>query len=254
MEYITINAENIEQEHICCCISDVKGENCVSSKKDWLKERFTEGLVFLKANIRGKVFIEYIPAEYAWYPIHANDYMHINCFWVSGQYKGEGYANELLNQCINDAKQKGKKGITIIAAEKNRPFLFEGAYLKHKGFQIADTALPFFVLYYLPFEKTTKVPCFDACVKQDSIEEQGLVLYYTNQCPHTIKYVKIIEDIAKNHNVILNIHKIDSLEKAQKAPTPFTTYSFFYNGKFITNEIFSGKKFEKFLSDHNLIK
>ena len=34
-----VTLENLEAEHICCCISDKKGENCVSSKKSWLRNR-----------------------------------------------------------------------------------------------------------------------------------------------------------------------------------------------------------------------
>lgn len=50
------------------------------SKKEWMKNRFAEGLVFLKCDVRGKCFIEYIPAESAWAPVYAPDYMYINCF------------------------------------------------------------------------------------------------------------------------------------------------------------------------------
>ena len=37
-------------------------------KKEWLKQRFAEGLVFYRSTERGKCFIEYIPAENAWVP------------------------------------------------------------------------------------------------------------------------------------------------------------------------------------------
>ena len=110
MDFIKVDDTNIEKEHICCCITNKKGENCVSSKKEWMQGCLKDGLVFLKADVRGKVFIEYMPAENAWYPIDAPGYMHINCFWISGQYKGKGYANQLLEQCIEDAKKKGKCG------------------------------------------------------------------------------------------------------------------------------------------------
>ena len=33
MEIITVDQENIEREHICCAISDKKGESCVALKK-----------------------------------------------------------------------------------------------------------------------------------------------------------------------------------------------------------------------------
>lgn len=109
MDYIRLTPENIDKEHICCAISGDKDPQVVS-KKQWLRERMDDGLVFLKADLRGKCFIEFIPAEKAWVPIDADGYMHINCFWVSGSCKGQGYSNDLLEQCIEDAKAKGKKG------------------------------------------------------------------------------------------------------------------------------------------------
>jgi hypothetical protein len=48
------------------------------SKKVWLAERFDDGLIFKKGDVRGKCFIEYIPSEKAWAPIEAEDYMYIN--------------------------------------------------------------------------------------------------------------------------------------------------------------------------------
>lgn len=87
-------------------------------KKAWLKERLDEGLVFLKCNVRGKCFIEYIPAEYAWAPVEADGYMYIDCLWVSGQFKGHGYSTLLLDECIRDSKEKGKKGLVILSSKK----------------------------------------------------------------------------------------------------------------------------------------
>ena len=110
MEYIRVTKENIEKEHICCAISSNKDIQVIS-KKNWLKERFDDGLVFLKSVERGKCFIEYIPAENAWNPIIAEGYMYIDCLWVAGSFKGNGYSNDLLNACIEDSKAKGKKGI-----------------------------------------------------------------------------------------------------------------------------------------------
>ena len=70
MEYIRVTKDNLEQEHICCAISNNRDVQ-VSSKKAWLADRFDDGLVFLKSVERGKCFIEYIPAENAWNPIVA---------------------------------------------------------------------------------------------------------------------------------------------------------------------------------------
>lgn len=42
MKYIHITKENIDKEHICCAMS---GKQSLA-KKEWLKQRFDEGLVF----------------------------------------------------------------------------------------------------------------------------------------------------------------------------------------------------------------
>lgn len=252
MNIITVNIDNLEKEHICCAISDKKGECQVSSKKAWLRERFTDGLVFKKADVRGKVFIEYIPAEKAWAPIDANGYMYINCLWVSGQYKGQGISNTLLNECMIDSKNKGKKGLVILSSKKKMPYLADPKFLAYKGFLIADTASPYYELMYLPFEENIGKPSFKSCVKEEQTNEKGFMLYYSNQCPFTVKYVTLIEEIAKARNVEIKIIKYETTEQAQNSFTPFTTYSLFYNGDFITNEILSDKKFIKLLKEKGI--
>ena len=62
MNIIDVTKENLQQEHICCAISNNK--DCqVASKKQWLSERFEDGLVFKKGDVRGKCFIEYLPRK-----------------------------------------------------------------------------------------------------------------------------------------------------------------------------------------------
>jgi GNAT superfamily N-acetyltransferase len=247
MEIIAVDQDNIEREHICCAIADQKGETGVSSKKAWLKERFQDGLVFKKLDARGKAFIEYIPAEKAWCPIVADGYLHINCFWVSGQFQGQGYANQLLGQCIADTKAGGKLGISVLSSTKKRPFLSDPQYLKHKGFRVADTASPDYELLYLPLAENAPVPGFKPGAKKGQTEEKGMVLFYSNQCPHTDKYAPLVKELAGQRGLAVTLHKIETAEQAQNAPAPFTTYSFFYNGDLVTHEIFSEKRFTKFL-------
>jgi ribosomal protein S18 acetylase RimI-like enzyme len=249
MSIIDVNESNIDREHICCAITDKKGESCVSSKKEWMCKRFDDGLMFKKLDVRGKVFIEYIPAERAWAPIDANGYMYINCLWVSGKYQGQGYANALLDECIMDAKSKEKDGLVILSAAKKKPFLADPGFLRYKGFTVCDTAQPFFQLLYLPFSKGAIKPRFKECCRTGRIAEKEMVLYYTNQCPFTEKYAPLIAGIARDRGAGFSLHRIETMEAAQSAPSPFTTYGFFYDGAFVTNEIFSGKKFSKFLDE-----
>ena len=244
MEYIRVTRENIDKEHICCAISNNKDIQ-VSSKKAWLQERFDDGLVFLKSTERGKCFIEYIPAENAWNPIAADDYMYIDCLWVAGSFKGHGYGTELLEACIKDSKNKGKKGLCILSSEKKKPFLADPKFLQYKGFTVCDEADNGVQLWHLPFFEETSRPKFRECAQHPHIEEKGYVLYYTDQCPFNAKYVPIVEQTAKENGVPFRSVHLQSKEEAQKAPTPITTYALFYNGEYLTNEQMNEKRFLK---------
>jgi len=68
-EFIILDDNNIDEEHICCAIGDPKHQEGVNKKKEWIKSKLKDGHVFLKANVRGKAFIEYEPIETAWAPI-----------------------------------------------------------------------------------------------------------------------------------------------------------------------------------------
>ena len=248
MELVKLTHDNIDQEHICCAISSSKDVQ-VLSKKNWLKERLDEGLVFLKGSVRGKCFIEYIPAEYAWAPIQAEGYMYIDCLWVSGQFKGHGHSNLLLNACIEDSKAKGKKGLVVLSSRKKMGFLSDPKYREYKGFKTADISDPYFELLYLPFEEGAEQPRFHSTVREHSALPKGFALYYTNQCPFTAKYVPVLEEMARARSAVFQAVHIQTREAAQSAPSPFTTFSLFYDGQLVTHEILSEKKFDKILAD-----
>ncbi len=236
MEWMKLTHENLEQEHICCAISNNRDIQ-VMSKKAWLSDLLDEGLVFLKANVRGKCFIEYIPAEYAWAPVDAAGYLFIHCLWGSGQWKGQGYSNQLLDACIRDGRETGKKGICVISSAKKKGFLADPGYFRHKNFQLADTAEPHFELLYLPFLPDAEKPHFRSAVREPIAEvSEGFTLYYTHQCPFTAKYVPLLEEAAKARGVMLKLILLSTREAAQHAPCPFTAFALYYRGKFITHD------------------
>lgn len=245
MNIITVTKENLDLEHICCAISN-NNDIQVASKKSWLAARFDDGLVFKKGDVRGKCFIEYIPAEKAWVPIDAVGYMYIDCLWVSGQFKGHGYASLLLDECMKDSKAKGKQGLVVLSSSRKMSFLSDPSFFRHQGFVLSDTFKPYFELLYLPFDEKEEQPKF-SLQKSVVSESCGFELYYTHQCPFTAKYVPVIEKIAGDKDVPFRSILIDSAEQAHEVPTPFTTYSLFWNGKFITHEILSENKFMKLL-------
>lgn len=243
METITLTHENLEKEHICCAISS-HDDIQVRTKKEWLKEQFDQGLIFTKMNIRGKCFIEYMPLENAWVPLLGDNLMYINCLWVSGKFQGQGYAKELLEGCINKSQELGRDGIVILSSVKKTPFLMDYGFLEKHGFRTVDTWHDYVLMLY-PINQVSVLPKF----KNNECQEDGLVLYYTDQCPFNAKYVHILKDHCESLNINLKLIHISNKEEAQKAPTPLTTYSLFYNQQFVTREVLSHKKFDKIWSE-----
>ena len=176
MDYMEITQENMDREHICCAMS---GKQSVQ-KKAWLKARLDEGLVFYRSVERGKCFIEYMPAEMAWVPIEAPNYLYIHCLWIAGAMKGHGYSNDLLAKCLADAKAEGKAGVCILSSVgRKKEFLADAKYLAYKGFAVADTTDADINLMYLPLDGSAPVPRFKPCAKKLQVAEPGFVLYYT---------------------------------------------------------------------------
>jgi len=239
IKFITLSKENIEKEHICCGFSDKKCKESYELKKEWLKKEFDNGYIFRRLDERAKVFIEYVPAEKAWIPIDAPNYLMINCFWVSGQYKGKGYAKALLQSAIDDAKQRNKDGLVTVVGTAKFHFMSDTKWLLRQGFETVEK-LPYgFSLLALKLNPKAENPKFKESVLSGECEnKEGIAVYYTNRCPFTEYYVNTeLTKTAANRNLPLKIIKLETMEQAQSAPTPATIFSLFYNGKFVTTDL-----------------
>lgn len=248
MDIITLTGSNLPREHICCAISSKATEAGVEAKKEWLGCRIEEGLMFKKLDARGKVFIEYLPAQNAWVPIEADGYIFINCFWVSGSFKGKGYGKQLLAECEADAQQQGFKGIVLIVGNKKKPFLSDKAFMLRQGYEVCDTCPPYFELVVKRFDTNSPLPKFKKSASQgmgDGIK--GIDIFYTAQCPFTIPYTKLLEPIILSSAYPVRLHQITAKEMAQEHVCPVTTYSLFVNGQFYTNEIMTPDKLSKLI-------
>jgi GNAT superfamily N-acetyltransferase len=246
---ISIDKTNIDQEHICCAIgNDKKNKARAQTKKDWMKKRFDEGLVFKRLDDRGKIFIEYMPIEKAWKPVSGENYMVINCLWVSGKFKGNGISTRLLNECVEDARAQGMNGIAVVSSSKVKAFLTDKRFYLHHGFEVVDTAPPYFELLVLKFDKNAATPGFtDNAKKATHSNKQGFSFVYSNQCPFMEEYVGLLAAVSRGHNIPFKIEKLESCQDAQQSMSPFGTLGIYYNGKFVTHELMPEKKFEKLI-------
>jgi len=245
-EYINLTIENIDAENICCAISDKKHQEGVLKKKEWLKSQIQDGHVFRKLNQNGKVFIEYGNLENEFVPVIGENYLYIYCFWVSGSFKEKGYGKKLLEYALDDAKKKNKNGICVISSKKKMPFLSDKGFLEKYGFKVVDTAEPNFELLVLSFN-SEPTPKFTDKVKMNTIDEDGLVIYYNNECPYINNCLKEISEVCEEKNINLKLYYIDTIEKAKNMPCCMNNFAVFYNRKFITHELLNKGRLIKFL-------
>lgn len=253
-EIIRLDKTNIEKEHICCAFSDKKSKEGYALKKNWLKQELQKGYVFRRLDARAKVFMEYGPAETGWVPVDAPNYLLINCFWVSGKYKGQGYGKALLDLAIQDAKAQGKDGLVTVVGTQKFHFMSDGKWLLLQGFETCEKLPSGFSLLALKLKPTAIAPKFKQSVLPGKPgTSNGLVAYYSNRCPFTEYYVNtLLPETADKRNIALQIVKLETMEQAQDAPTPATIFSLFLNGQFVTTDISvcMDSRFDKIISKH----
>lgn len=234
MDFVNLTEENIADEHLCCIIRSKKPHPGVEAKRKWLAERLKEGHVFRKLNEKAVVFIEYAPIETAWVPITGDNYIYVYCLWTSGtvNYKGKGYGQALMEYCINDAKQKGKSGVCMLGAKKQKSWLSDQSFAKKFGFQVVDTTESGYELLALSFDGTT--PKFSENAKKEKIENHELTIYYDMQCPYVLQKLELVKNYCQSSGVPVSLIHIDTLQKAKDLPCVFNNWAVFYKGNFET--------------------
>ena len=231
-QFINLTIENIDKEHLCCAIADKKHQAGVAIKRKWLKERIAEGHVFRKLDEKGKVFIEYAPLETAWVPIIGDNYYYLYCLWVLGSPRGNGYGKALIEYCIADAKEKGRSGICMLGAKKQKSWLSDQSFAKKFGFEVVDTTDNGYDLLALSFDGT--IPKFAQNAKKMKVESEELNIYYDMQCPYIYQRIEMVKQYCEINNVPVSLIQVDTLEKAKNLPCVFNNWGVFYKGNFET--------------------
>lgn len=221
--FIDLTPENLEEHHLCCALGDKKHAPGVADKKAWLRARMAEGLVFRKLDVRGKVFIEYMPGEHAWRPIEAPGWLVVHCLWVSGRYAKQGYARQLLESCIRDARAQDRAGVVIAAAKTKRPFLSDPRFLRHLGFEVVDERGEF-RLFAHRLDPEAPNPRFTPSVPAEQ-PEGAFVARYTDQCPFNRHWARQVADDhhALGHTAV--VEHVTTLEQARTLASPLGCYS-----------------------------
>lgn len=230
--FIDLTPENLAKEHLCCIIRSKKPHPGVEAKRQWLAGRLAEGHVFRKLNVKGCAFIEYAPLERAWVPVTGDHYFYIYCLWTTAPYRGKGWGRALLESCIADAKAKGKSGICMLGAQKQKAWLTDQNFTRQFGFETVDATETGYELLALSFDKT--LPRFTPQARRSVSEQPGLAIYYDLQCPYILQSIDTVRRYCAQQSVPLTLVPVDTLEKAKALPCVFNNWAVCYNGVFQT--------------------
>ena len=244
-EFITLTLENLADEHLCCIIRSKKPHPGVEAKRQWLAERIKEGHVFRKLREKATVFIEYAPLETAWVPVTGKNFDYIYCLWAAGDHKGKGYGKRLMEYCLADAREKGRSGVCMLGAKKQKSWLSDQSFAKKYGFEVVDTTADGYELLALSFDGT--VPSFVQNAKKQAIDSQELTIYYDLQCPFIRQNIEKLQAYCEANAVPVSLIQVDTLQKAKELPCVFNNYAVFYKGGFQTVNLVDAAYIERIL-------
>jgi ribosomal protein S18 acetylase RimI-like enzyme len=242
--FVNLSASNLADEHICCAIAGKQHQEGVDLKKAFLARGLERGLVFRKLDVRGKVFIEYAPADSAWRPVSAPGYLVIHCLWVSGRYKAQGIGRDLLRYCLEEGSEH--RGVVVVAGRK--PYLTDTRFYQHHGFEVVDRTESGFDLLCHRSEDGAPAPRFTPNAKRSAVpEDSGVHFEYAYQCPFVPGCLRDMSEVAREIGLSVTTRELASAKEAQSAASPFGTFGAFLYGKLVTHELTSPKKFRKML-------
>lgn len=243
-QIIDITPENAATESLFC-IKDPKYPG-FKLKVEWLKKRIKEGLKLRVLKIAGETvgFIEYVPGEFAWRPVRAENYLFIHCMWVYPRRNlGKGYGSILLSECEKDAQALGLRGIATVAS--NGSWLSSPDIFAKNGFKSIDKKLRFELMVkqikdgtlpsFLDWEKNLK-------------NYEGLNLVYANQCPLFIKSVNEMKITAKKMGFDLKVTVLETPDEIRQVASGYGVYSLIYNGRLLADHYISNTRFKNILT------
>jgi len=239
-EIIDVNLGNVDQIGLFCKQSQKKEEG-YQNKIEWIKKRFSEGLKYkilkvketTKYSYRG--FIEYIPSEFNWRGIKAVNFMVIHCVWVVGKHKKKGYASEMIQMALDDAKAQSMNGVVGMSAEKGG-WLPRRTLYEKMGFIRVDEYGENIGLYAKLFSKQASKPDFYPITAVNKQKYgNGVTLSYTHQCPYMPALIDDVEQFAKNNGLNFQSKLINSASEAQQNGIyPYGTYCILCNGELLS--------------------
>ena len=249
-DIIDVTMLNIDDVGMFCKKTKRKTEG-YQNKLKWIEKRFKEGLKYKllmvdegKPDLVSRGFVEYIPGEYAWRGVSAQDYLFIHCIWVVGRHKQLGYGSLLLKKCMAEAK--GSKGVAVLTSKKGHWLPKASLFLKN-GFTMADNTAPGFELYVHKLSKNAPDPKINP-ISSRTLKKygDGVTVLTTDQCPYFPDAAEIFQSAAEEMKLAFQVVKLKTPKQAQtNGVNPNGTFAALYKGQVLT---YKYEKFDKFKS------
>jgi len=244
MKIIDVTLDNVLEHGLFC--SKNKKSAGFRKKLAWFQKRFKEGMKFklIHADDGGVAgFIEYIPSEYAWRPVEAQNYLFIHCIMMyPNKYKGHQYGSQLVKSCLDDAKKSAKAGVAVMTSD-GAWIANKQLFLKH-GFEVVEKKDRFELLAF-SFKNGPTPKFYDW--HEEVKKYKGWHLVYADQCPWNEKAVEALLNTAADHNISLKVKKLTNARAAQKAPTGYGVFNLIKDGNVLADHYISATRFKNIL-------
>ncbi len=245
LSIVQVTPKNAKEETLFC-VKYVKS-NGFKSKCDWLGKQHKKGLTIkILKGVDGKMigYIEYVPAQYAWRPIDADDYMFIHCIYIySKKDRNKGFGAMLVNEAEQEAKEKGMSGVCVMTS--NGAWLANDNLFINNGFSKVDQKDRFELLSKKWGNNIPDPKLIDWTAQQSKYK--GWHLLYADQCPWHEKSVEALLNTAMDYGIDLKIKKLETPKEAKNSPSGFGVFSLLHNGKLLEDHYLSATRFRNIL-------
>ena len=249
INFIEVGPENRLKKGLFCA-KNVKTQG-FKEKANWMEVQEKQGLKLVIAEDEEEKqlgFIEYIPSEFSWRPIRADNFLFIHCIVVgSKKTRSLGIGGELIRYCEDEARKLDKEGVCTMTSDG--VWIANRSLFEKNGYVMADQKGRF-ELMYKNLITSAAVPQFldwEASAKK----LKGWNLVYSNQCPWHDKSVTDLLNIAMDEGIELKVKEIKTAEEAKKAPSGFGTFALIKDGVLLEDHYISGTRFKNILKKEN---
>jgi len=247
-----IDVDSSNFDTLPCCGINNPAHTGRQEKRCWLQENAKFGVrakTVLAPDGQPSGYIEYVPGEFAWRGVDAQDYMFIHCIWIySRQSQPKGWGSMMVQACLDDARKAGMSGAAVMV--RDGPWMADRRLFLANGFEVVDTAPPDYQLLARRFKAGAATPAFKKDFARNLARyDRGLTIIRSSQCPHIAKFAADIAETAKNeYRIAPTIIDLKSFRDAQQAPTPYATFAVIYNGQLLADHQISRTRFRNIMN------